>query len=153
PASPIDWAGQKEALRPGIISPEAWDPIFANFVSSVGSTIGQMQATLDGNATALGLQGRRTHDAARLLGLQLLDADADEAIPILAGATDVSFPGPGLDPIFSRQFLEPIDRRYALGRLGRGWTDNWDISASTDSSGNVTVLEDGIVRFFTVQSD
>ena len=40
-----------------------------------------------------------------------------------------------------------------MGPFGMGWTDNWQISASADSQGNVTISDDGSLLFFTKNTD
>ena len=40
-----------------------------------------------------------------------------------------------------------------MGTMGLGWTDNWAVTASTDSQGNVTINASGSLRSFTLQSD
>src|SRR5262249_40063606 len=71
----------------------------------------------------------------------------------LAGATDVSFPAPGLPLVFVRAFDQSLTRRYRLGALGRGWTHTWDVSTTTDGQGNVTIHAAGARRFFARQAD
>ena len=72
---------------------------------------------------------------------------------MLTTATDLDYPAPGLDLMFNRTDLQPIDGRLRLGRLGRGWVDNWDISVTTDAQGNAYVEDAGVVRFFAIQPD
>ena len=38
-----------------------------------------------------------------------------------------------------------------MGPFGLGWTDNWQISASTDAQGNVEIADDGGQRYFVKQ--
>src|SRR6202041_3065257 len=52
-----------------------------------------------------------------------------------------------------RMFQQPISGRYQLGPFGRGWTDNWEISATTNNQGSVTVEEGGTILFFALQAD
>ena len=40
-----------------------------------------------------------------------------------------------------------------MGPFGLGWTDNWQISASADSNGNVTISDDGSLLYFAKKSD
>ena len=40
-----------------------------------------------------------------------------------------------------------------MGPFGYGWTDNWQISASADSQGNVTISDDGSLLYFAINSD
>ncbi len=150
---PIDWSSVKSAFRPPFVSTGAWDPIWSNFLASVGSTTGQLQTVLDRDATYLSQLGEYTADVNRLVGFEI--EKASDSLPAfsLAQAVDAVSPAPGLTLGFSRQFVQSLAGRYQLGRLGRGWTDNWDISAGTDSHGNVTVLESGSARVFVEQAD
>src|SRR5262249_47979130 len=54
---------------------------------------------------------------------------------------------------FVRQFNASISGRDTMGPLGLGWTDNWQISASADSHGNVTISDDGSLLYFATNSD
>src|SRR5438128_2298096 len=56
--NPMDWTALKPTLRPEAISPEAWEPVFANFVSMMGTTIGDMVRELDTLSAYLGSLGR-----------------------------------------------------------------------------------------------
>ncbi len=55
---------------------------------------------------------------------------------------------PGLSLTFARTFNSSLVGRYTLGDLGYGWTSNWDISATTDPSGNVYIQEGSVTREF-----
>ena len=46
-----------------------------------------------------------------------------------------------------------VSGRNQTGLAGLGWTSNWDINASTDSQGNVTINEEGGLRYFALQPD
>ena len=80
---------------------------------------------------------------------------ANDPLPgaALASSLDASDNEPGLPLAFSRTFLQTLTGRYALGPLGRGWTELWDISLSTDSAGNVDIQESGVDRIFSLQAD
>ena len=67
PDAPVDWASIKESLRPYYVSAEAWEPVFANFLSRVGSSIGQYNAALAANATALSKINDYTEDASAIM--------------------------------------------------------------------------------------
>ncbi len=150
----INWPSQQSSLRPSNIPASAWGAVFANFESSVGSTTGQYVATLDADATYLSQLGESTADVSRLVGFEILKADAFFSAATLASVTDASYPTPGAIPLdFVRQFDQSIGGRDQSGPLGDGWTDNWQISAAADAQGDVTVTDDGATRFFTRQPD
>jgi RHS repeat-associated protein len=149
----MDWAAIKETLRPGHITPEAWDAVFANFASVVGTTAADYQALLAQAATYLSQAGIYTSDVMRLLAFELDKADAAYTARTLATVVDVNFPTPGIDLTFSREFQQAIHGRYALGAFGRGWTHNWDIQATTLADDNVVVRFGGSRRMFFEQPD
>src|SRR5262249_51121051 len=75
-------------------------------------------------------------------------------VPVPATAVDVAFPAPGLPLLFGRSLGQTLTGRYRLGRLGRGWTDNFDISIAEDATtGTVTLRQGGIVRYFGRRPD
>src|SRR5262249_10461021 len=144
----IDWASQKDSLRPTWTPADAWDAIFANFLARVGTTVGQYQAALDEAATYLSNVGSATPDVSRLL--DFLFQQADNAYPrrTLAASSDAAVPAPGLPLEFERVYEQPISSRYRLGAFGRGWTHNWDIAATTESDGDVLIRSAGSYRLF-----
>jgi RHS repeat-associated protein len=149
----IDWASQQEALRPPTISDLAWGGIFANFTANVGSTVGSLQAALDADATYLSGLGEGTYDVGQLTAFEIEKANASYTAQTLATAVDDSLPAPGMDLTFERSFQQSIAGRYATGILGSGWTNNWDITSSTDASGNAIIEQDGITRLFLLQTN
>ncbi len=153
-STPIDWSSQESALQPSNIPDSAWGAVFANFVASVGSTTGQYVAALDADATYLSQLGESTGDVSRLLGFEILKADAFYTTATLATVTDASYPTPGAVPLdFVRQFNASIGGRDQSGPLGDGWTDNWQISVAADAQGNVTITDDGTTAYFVLQPD
>src|SRR5262245_60210980 len=119
----------------------------SNFTATVGTTVGQYQAALDNYATSLSQLGIYTVDIRRLLTFAFREADASLPRPTLATAVDASAPSPGLPLVFGRVYHQLLSGRYRLGALGRGWTHNWDISATEDRDGNVTIQTNGSFRF------
>ena len=149
----INWAGVKASFRPPYVATDAWDATWNNFVGSFGSTAGQLETVLDRDATYLSQLGEYVYDVSTLTGFEIEKANDFLPVPTLASKVDAASQAPGPALTFSRQFLQPLPGRYQLGRLGRGWTDNWDISATTDVQGNVTILASGGVRAFGKQAD
>jgi RHS repeat-associated protein len=63
-------------------------------------------------------------------------------------STDLSVPGRGIALDFSRSYTSGF--AATSGPLGYGWTDSYDMSLTTDSSGNITVnQEDGSTVTFS----
>jgi RHS repeat-associated protein len=123
--APIDWNSIKNDARPNSISADAWDVIWNNFTGSVGNTAGQYQAVLADNATRLSQLGDYSNDVSRLLAFELQQAGN----------------------------YGSINQRYSLSSLGRGSTFPFDITATEDSNGNVTVKSSGGLRLFRKQAD
>ena len=149
----IDWNAAKANMRPASIPADAWDAVFANFVSQVGTTAGSYQARLAENATYLSQLGETTYDLNRLVFLEYMKANADISAGTLANTLDASMPSPGLPLTFERTYNSTIAGRYTQGRIGRGWTDNWNIQATTDGSGNATIQQNSFGIFYRRNSD
>jgi RHS repeat-associated protein len=124
-SNPFDWSSVKNDLRPASVRADAWDVIYPNFITTVGTTLGQYQQALDDAATYLSQLGESTFDVSRYLSFILQKADDFGA----------------------------ISQRYALGAFGRGWPDPTNIQAVTDPAGNVTIEYSGRVRSFFKQAD
>ena len=98
--------------------------------------------------------GEYTDDVQRLFGFAINTANDALTTGSLDSVTDASFPVPGAIPLdFVRQFNASISGRDTMGPFGLGWTDNWQISASADSQGNVTISDDGSLLYFANNSD
>ncbi len=151
PTQNVEWSGFQSDGPPAFTGTEAWGQIVANLQSLIGTTEGQLQSALDSVATYLGMLGERTNDVDTLFSQEILNADAELPITTLGTQTDASVPTPGsLSLDFTRTFMQPLSGREALGPFGLGWSDDWDIVASTDTSGNVTVDYAGTIRTFTL---
>src|SRR5262249_37329016 len=97
--------------------------------------------------------GVYTSDTLRLLTFEIAKANGVFVAGSLASVTDASFPTPGTDLTFVRQYEQSIAGRYTVGPFGRGWTHNWDVAAITLAGGDVVIRSGGIRRFFARQSD
>ncbi|MCA9260624.1 MAG: PD40 domain-containing protein, partial [Planctomycetales bacterium] len=126
PAAAMDWAGVKDAVRPAHISPEAWNAIFANYLTRAGTTVGDYETMLDQAASYLSGVGVRTPDTLRLLNLAIASASGTFDHKSLAAVVDSVQPASGFDLEFNRQHGSSVDDRYVLGPFGRGWQHNWD---------------------------
>jgi RHS repeat-associated protein len=149
----INWDSNMEMLRPPSVPDDAWAAIWQNLRPLLGNTLADLDILLQNDADALRQQGVFTNDVGRLLRFEISKANDEQPSPILAQVTDLAFPGPGLPLVFTRTFQSSVVGRYARGRLGRGWVDNFDISATTDSSGLVTIHEGPLSRFFAPLPD
>ncbi len=148
-----DWDVVKEQLRPSFIAEDAWDAIWGNLTAAVGDDLSGLQSALQADQAYLSQLGVSVSDPEALVSYEI--AKANDAIParVLTTSTDAEVATPGLSLEVDRVYLEPISSRYYLGPFGRGWAFNWDISATTDSQGNVTILEGGVAREFELQSN
>ena len=90
----------------------------------------------------------------RLFNFEIQKANNLPAVTSPAAAVDVVFPAPGLPLLFGRNMRDTIAGRYQLGRLGRGWTNNFDTSIREDPITHlVTISQGGGGRFFKRQVD
>ena len=122
---PLNWPAAEAKLQPPDEPTAAWDAIYANFMTDVGTTTASFQALLDKEATYLSQLGEYTGEEARLMELEFQQAGDFGA----------------------------IDQRYASGAFGLGVPDPTDVMATTDSFGDVTIQIGGEVRVFTPQSN
>jgi len=150
----INWASLASSMKPSTMSSAAWNAVFANFTANVGSTTDTYQAALDADAAYLAQLGEPTNDVARLVAYEINKASDAFSTTTLGDNVDAALPTPGsLSLSFERWFQPGIGARNQPGPLGPGWTDNWDITASTDSYGNVSINESGSLRYFALQSN
>ncbi|EDX85032.1 RHS Repeat family [Synechococcus sp. PCC 7335] len=125
PEEVIDWDGLRETLKPDYLTDEAWDATYDNFVISVGTTAKDYETLLAQNASYLSEQGEYVADAGRLVGFEFQQASDYQALAL----------------------------RNSLGSFGRGRFFIGDNQAETDAEGNVSVINAGARRSFTLQSD
>ncbi len=157
PGQTIDWASRKTALQPATFSVAAWNVVWANLMTTVGTTTDSYNAVLAQAATYLGQLGDSTvkiSDISRLWSF--LVAQANNAFPTatLASAVDVSLPTPGTVSLsINRTFVSPIAGRYAQSIFGLGWTTSLQTVLTTDSLGNVTITTGGAVSYFSIQAN
>jgi len=144
----IDWDGQKDHMRPSGVPADAWDAVWSNLRPRLGSTVGDFYALIKQDSIALGIS---TSSVKQLLSIEVRMANDQVPSPIPANALDLYLPAPGFPMAFARSFLgSSIIGRYHLGRLGRGWIDTFDFSASADALTNVVAIHQGTIsRFFT----
>jgi RHS repeat-associated protein len=122
PNKALEWATIKDDLRPNFVPVDAWDPIFANFVSQVGSTIGRFNEVLAEDANYLSQLGEYVSDVNRLMNLE-----------------------------FSKIGIHEISTRYTQGAFGRGLSHPWDIRGRILDGDNQPVIQystEGVRSFF-----
>ncbi len=150
---PMDWADQEDALRLPTISTAAWPAVFANFVANVGNTVASYNAALAGRRD-VPRAARRADERHLPVGrLEVEKANGSYTGDTLETVEDDSIPAPGLSLTFSREFPQSISGRYSQGIFGNGWSDNWDISASTDSAGDAIIEASGSFLFYAKNAD
>jgi RHS repeat-associated protein len=149
--TPVDWAGLKEPMRPTDIPAEAWDILWANFLTIAGNTwggyaemLGQGRAYLNGLRIVSTVQP--VTDTGTLLSHRFLVANGLCPVGTLASGTDAALPAPGLPLVFGRSFPQGIVERFALGDLGRGWFHGWDLRAVPQADGAVEIAGPGPAR-------
>ncbi|WNF14428.1 ELWxxDGT repeat protein [Microcystis aeruginosa] len=120
----VDWNAIQESSRPESIPPETWAVIFNNFVNEVGGEASQYERVLAENATRLSQLGQYTNDVSQLLAFEFQQVNAQGTF-----------------------------ERFNLGTFGRGFSNPWEITAKTESTGNVVIQTGGSLRFFTRRSD
>jgi RHS repeat-associated protein len=149
----IDWASLKAQLRPSFIQPAAWDVVFTNLVSMVGTTTDQYQARLAQAANYLSSIGIASDDTSQLWSFLLAQANAQFPAAVLASVTDAAVETPGLSLSLDRSYLAPISGRDRVGIFGFGWATQWESTATADVAGNVTIDSGGGIRYFAIQPD
>ncbi len=152
-SQPMDWASQESALQLPTIPNAAWPAVFANFVVNMGPTVATYHAALAADATYLGEIGEPTDNVLTLVSFELEKANAAFTTQTLDTVTDDSLPAPGMALTFQRSFQASIAGRYTEGLFGYGWTTNWDIWATTDSSGNAVITNDGGTLYYIKETD
>jgi RHS repeat-associated protein len=156
PDQVIDWATIKTQYRADypFVDSIAWDAIWSNFTAAVGQTYGQFQREMADNATYLSQLGDQPIDLARLFAFEWKQAANTLTNVDLLSTTDVVDAAPGLSLTFERTFHQSIAERYNLGTLGRGWSSQWDVRATTDRQGNVVIRSVGdLQRVFEKQTN
>jgi RHS repeat-associated protein len=124
-ADTIDWADMESTLQPPTVSTATFNQVFANFTAAVGSTELSLQTAMDADASYLSQFGEYTGDLTKLLAFQMQQADD----------------------------FGSLDNRFTAGAFGFGRTSFLDATATTDSTGNVTIQDQGLNLTFVKQTD
>ena len=150
---PVGWDSLKAEFQPDYMAADAWDAIWQQFTIGVGSTMAEFLTTIADDATYLSQLGQYTANIADLLQFEFMQANDLFPRARLETTVDASAPTPGLALEFYRYYDQTLANRYALGALGRGWTDQWEVQATPDADGNVVVQMADASRFFLLQLD
>jgi RHS repeat-associated protein len=152
----INWAAIKAESRTNysFIDAAGWDALWSNLTANLGTTVGQFQAVMAENANYLSQLGQPTSDLNRLFAFEWKQAANTLTNVDLLSTTDIVDAAPGLSLSFNRTFHQSLAERYNLGTLGRGWDNQWDVRATTDSQGNVIIRSVGdLQRVFEKQTN
>jgi YD repeat-containing protein len=173
-STPINWASIESGVKPADMDQDAWNIIWSNFKSQLGSTWTDYLNTLNNDATYISLYRRSqsgtlvgdnlwlshrfdtsTYDVRTLLQFEFAKAaGALNPRSVLAAGQDVFTPEPGLPLTFGRFAAQSIQNRFRSGPLGRGWTHTYEYNASVDASNNITIKGPGDAsRSFYIQTD
>jgi YD repeat-containing protein len=151
----ISWAAQENALKPPAFSSAAWNVVFSNLVSTLGTTTDSYNQALAQAATYLGNVGETTaqvSDVARLWSFLVAQANASFPIANLGTTFDARLPIPGtLSLAIDRTFVSSIAGRYQTGLFGQGWISSWQTALATNAAGDVAIQSDGGLDYFALQ--
>jgi RHS repeat-associated protein len=125
PQDSTTWDTLKSDLKPVGEPQAAWDVIYSNFEQIVGTTVQSYESVLDGVASDLSIGGERTGDASVLL----------QYILQIAGN------------------FGQITQQYKPSDFGSGNPDPYNLTATADAKGNVSIGDDGQYRIFLKQAD
>jgi RHS repeat-associated protein/uncharacterized repeat protein (TIGR01451 family) len=153
----IDWTSLQTVLQPAAFSSAAWNVVFANVVSLVGTTTDSYNAALAQAATYLASVGEtaaQVSDVSRLWSFLVSGANAAFPTSTLSSAVDASLPVPGKLPLaIDRTFVGSVAGRYHQGIFGPGWVTSWQANLSVDDAGNVTISSGAALQYFVLQAN
>ena len=141
---PMNWQSILTNVPPNIQT-DAWPVIWANYTNEAGNSLYSYFGLLQNQVNylfrlgILGGGGAGINSVNDLANFAIIQADGLPLLRTLASATDGYAPTPSLRLSFDRTFPNTISGRYRLGRLGRGWSDNWDYSLTQATNGDVTI--------------
>ncbi|MGH7135405.1 MAG: carboxypeptidase regulatory-like domain-containing protein, partial [Pirellulales bacterium] len=153
-AAPIDWASLQQSLRPASISTAAWNAIYPNVTSEIGTTWGTYVSSLDIAATFLGYMNQSTYDVSKLWQYEIENANDGAEATELAWTQDLQPANAGLSLAAVRAFNNTITARGELGPFGVGWTwaNGWGQILTTLPNGSIEITAaDGSVRVYSLQ--
>ena len=151
-SSTVDWSSVEASLRPPTVDSTDWNNVFTQFVARVGTTTQSLDTALSADASELAQVGQPTSDVTTLLQYELFQASG-----ALAGATidatDISASSSSLSLSLDRYYDGTLLDRDATGAFGDGWNSTYDVTAVTDSFGNVYIQTPTALHVFTLQAD
>ncbi|MBM3881033.1 MAG: hypothetical protein FJ387_15150, partial [Verrucomicrobia bacterium] len=140
----IDWAQDKNVMKPDYIDPEAWEAIFANFTQRVGRTFGEYNRALADVVSYASLFWR-PNPQSQAGRLRAPIATPNETVGSGTAwntlTADDYRPGRWLTHLLNLSGLHTISGRYAVGTFGRGRHAPWEIRLEVQP-GKVTVWYD-----------
>jgi RHS repeat-associated protein len=137
----VDWNSLKATLQPSGVPNAAWNQIYSNLTSQLGSTWGQFVSALDNNAAYLGSLGENVTDFNTLWGFMYAQAN-DSVGPLdhLQTVFDAALSLPnGGNLSFWRNYHLDINDRYAVGMFGIGWSVPYQSSLQIETSGDAVL--------------
>ncbi len=149
----IDWTTLGADLQPSSINNAAWNAILPTLQAQLGTTWGQYVQELDNDSAYLAQVNTPTTDVSKLLSFEVARANGDFAVPASATIAADALPAPGMDLTFTLSFQPTISGRNTQSIAGLGWTTNWDISATTEPNGDVSINLDGPALYFSLTPD
>jgi len=150
---PVDWPSLQGALRPDWASEAVWEVIFGNLTNQVGSTWGDYVSMLCESADYLGKLGQHVVDIESLWDFEVQQARGLAFLGTLTRSMDLVVAGPGMVLGFDRTYGESIERRYARGPFGWGWSTAWSTRLRLQPDGAVELVHpDGAISRFEPDS-
>ena len=147
------WSSLESALQPPTVDATDWNNVWTDFVGLVGTTTASVESALSKAATELSQVGQPTDNIATLMQYELFQASGAMAGTYLDAASDIAPTSSPLSLSLSRYYNATLLGRDAAGEFGAGWTSNYDVTATTDASGNVYIQSPGVLHVFTLQAD
>ena len=138
-AAAVDWQAFKSDLKPEYVSDEPWDRIFDGYVSSVGTTGGELLSVLSDNASYLSQFGQSVSDFFTLLAFEFQQAMGLNPTKTFTATIDAVEPIPASDMGFARVYPGSLLWRNEWGPLGWGWTHNWQLDLRFQNDGSIIV--------------
>jgi len=151
----VDWSALRDSLRPSTIAPDAWNALYPNLVTQLGSTWGQYVARMDVDSTYLASLGENVTDLSQLFEFEIRLANGFSPVSTVVSATDMTVPAPGLSLAVDRVSTNSIIGRNQMGPFGQGWwwADGWQRTLSVQGDGTVMIADgDGSQRRFEPDS-
>ncbi|MEZ5278483.1 MAG: right-handed parallel beta-helix repeat-containing protein [Opitutaceae bacterium] len=149
----VPWTSLKDALRPEAESEAAWDAVWQNLSTALGTTMGDFVTMLSRNAVYLSRIGVDVRDVGQLFTFELQKARGlIGPMSELTGTVDLATHRGLISLNVLRSFPRNLTQRYRLGPLGYGWNHGWEVQLAKEADGTV-VLTRGNGATHTYQPD